>query len=444
MKKAKAKRSEALVPAESRVGNKYGAFSLANSVFGGALRLSNETLFWAYSNHGDVYQAVHQIKKNVGSEGYDWLTWNEKKVIENSDTQFMDEVMNGKQSWRRTKDQLIRDYEVAGNGYLEVVRNDAGKAIGLLPLDPRTMAVICDSHGTVLAYVQRTPYGAMVKFDPMDVIHFKKDTDPQNESFGFSPIQTILYRIRIDIAAEITTHSFFKKHATPAVMYITENDLKGDELQALIDQIDQNFSGPENAGKSGVLKGVKDIKTLTMNYKDMQFIEITQISTEKIASAFGVPQFMMGYTSTVNRANGVEQTKNFIETTIHPIEADIAETISQYLPIRCGINAQYAMKFRPHIWYDEGMLEERARAEYSMGLLTPEQYKKKTHQDLMPEDMLNPNFKRHIVIGGSSAVLLDDIGAETVEEPSEEELVNTEKLLTKLNGEVKQGFREAQ
>lgn len=397
------------VPQGPKRGLAFGRFFKDASRDFTGMRLSVDTLYNAYRTQGDVYACVRELREGIGRKGYEWVKCETGEEVEMDD---LDAILNAQKSWRTLKSETVRDLKVAGNAFWALLKDvvTRSKVVGVQRLDPRTMAIVADEHGDVVRYIQRVG-GEVVTFEPSEIIHFKQDSDPQHEMFGFSPLESVLWDVRTDVAATLSNYAFFENDAQPAAYYILDDAMTVDQKRNAADQIEQQFKGVENRHKSGIITGVKDIKTVSMSQKDMEFLLGRQFATDKICAAFGVPKFMLGYTDNVNYQNSVSLLSMFAENTITPAEDEFADIITRELLPRLGIEG-IEMKFNPQNLDEEKELEARALEELKMGILTPRQYKVKTRQDLEPEDELNPAFDKHIVYAGVGAQLLENIGVD--------------------------------
>jgi capsid portal protein len=103
------------------------------------------------------------------------------------------------------------------------------------------------------------------------------------------------------------------------------------------EQFNTQYKGTGNAHKMLIGGWVKDIKTLSVTPRDMEFINQRKLTTEKISAVFWVPKSILGYVDNVNYANAKELRKEYIEWTIIPYQNDfenILNTVaSKFLPL---------------------------------------------------------------------------------------------------------------
>lgn len=415
----------------SRLGN-YSTYDLSG------YKLSYESLFNAYRNQSDIYACVREWRENVGVGGFKLLDPNDLES-EVNDTLKADvlSILNYWYPWRTFKGRIIRDLGVSGNAYAHITKGQTGnKVLGLQVIDPRTVSIICTAKGDIIKYVQRIGQNT-AEFLPEEIIHFTIDTDPNHEAFGFSPMESVIWEARTDLAAMMANYYFFENQGVPAAYYILDENLSKEAVDEAVKLINDQFGGTKNYNKSGVLQGVKEIKTLNISQKDMEFLGGRRFTTEKICAAYGVPKFLLGYSEDANYSNGVSLMKKFYQGTISPIEEAFAEVMNEFLE-RIGLGSSVKFVFNPQVIDEQATIEDRAMKEYQAGALTLRQYKQKTGAEITPEDEANPNFDKYIMANGASAVLLEDIGLDPlIDEENGQVAQNLIKELKNLRNESK-------
>lgn len=391
------------------VGQNSGLYSIRDMT---GYKLSYESLFYAYRNQSDIFSCIREWREGVGLGGYRFVNPLDREApIAEADENELNSIFNYWQPWRALKSRIVRDLGVAGNAFCAITRNEAKtNVIGLQALDPRTMALVSDKNGNIQKYIQRVGQ-TVVEFQPEEIIHCKIDTDPNHELFGFSPMETIIWEARTDLSAMMANYFFFENDAQPAVQYILEPNLSDEEKESASKFINDQFKGVKNRNRSGILDGVKEVKTFNISQKDMEFLQGRRFTTEKICAAYGVPKFMLGYTDTVNNNNGTELKAKFYESTIQPLEELIAEVINEFLE-RIGLADRAKFEFKPQIFDEQTALEDRAMKLYQGGAMTLRQLKNMLNMEITPDDEKNPNFDAYILQSGASAVLLEDVGVD--------------------------------
>jgi HK97 family phage portal protein len=352
-------------------------------------RISFQTFYDLYRTQGDVYACIRELKEGVGRNGYHYYDAKGQEIEELE----IDYLLNALKPWRQLKAETIRDKYISGNAFWALVPNITGSGIaGVQRVDPRTMSIVATETGEIVRYIQRHDGKARV-FDPEEIVHFKLDTDPSHEVYGLSPMESVIREVWTDVYASRANQAFFENYAQPSALYILEDGLNETEKTEVIDSIKSQFQGADKMYKAAVFQGIKEVKTLQMSQKDMEYLAGREYMTNKICAAYGVPKFMLGYTENVNYNNSANLMSAFAENTITPAETDFAEQITRdFFP---KIKKQgISMVFDPQTLDEQKELEARALEELKMGVLTPKQYKTKTRQKLTSEEEKDPFLRQ--------------------------------------------------
>lgn len=399
-------------------------------------KIGPEIFFRTYKSNSDVRACIRELRENVGLGGYRWVVPNDKEAVPDKKlVDQLDSILKFSGPWRKTLSRGVRDYQIAGSTYFEIIKSIDGKTIlGLKVLDPRTMSIVSDPHGEILRYVQNVGPKEII-FYPYEILQVNLDCDPDHEVFGLSPMESVIWETMTDKAAMMSNYYFFENNAKPGANYILETGLTQEQIDSAVDMIESQLKGPENTNRSAVLHGVKEIKSLDVNQKDMEYLLGRRFTTEKVCAAYGVPKFLLGYTDSVNNNNGVQLQKDYYQSTIQPIEIDFQEMVNE-LVRRCGLADKIAYEWLPQTFDESASIEERALKEYQSGAITLRQYKIKTSQEITDKDEEIENLDKYILFNGSSAVLLEDVGVDPfLDEGNADVAQNLLKELIKTNAQ---------
>ena len=134
-----------------------------------------------------------------------------------------------------------------------------------------------------------------------DVKHFKM-WNPLNDYYGLSPIQAASFDIDQHNMAAKHNLSLLMNGARPsgAVIFKPKDEsgmslqLSDSQRQQLMSDLNMRFSGSHNAGRPMLLEGDFDWKEMGLSPKDMDFLELKNMSARDIALCFGVPSQLVG------------------------------------------------------------------------------------------------------------------------------------------------------
>ncbi|MDD5527770.1 MAG: phage portal protein [Patescibacteria group bacterium] len=375
------------------------------------IRLSTDSLFTVWRNHGDVFACVRELKENVGSQGYLWV--NSKDSNKDADPmqiKIAETALGYSSTFRALKNKIIQYQQISGSAFLLILRSSdtSRKVLGFDVIDPRTLSVVTDIHGTVYKWIQRYK-GITQEYDPDEVLTFKQHDDPNTPVFGLSPLEPIIWETRTDLAAMINNYAFFANDATPGAQYILDENLNEEQQDKIIDDIKRQLQGPENRNKSIAVKGVKEIKTLQLSPKDMEFNLLRKFTTEKVCAAYGVPKAILNYTDNVNRSNGENQTQKFWEGSVTPLQDLFAEFINDSMLPVLGVDA-IKIEYKSKAFNDKAWDEASSRADVEHGILTINEAREKRGNAMFDESVYGEFVNKPILWNGAGVKPLDDIG----------------------------------
>lgn len=270
-------------------------------------------------------------------------------------------VLNGYQSFDMFKRRVIRDMGVAGNVYILKLKNGSGQLIGLQPIDPRTMRIVSTPYGEVVKYIQ-VVNGQSQDFAPEEVYHRIDEQDPDNEIFGLSILEGIIYEVLADSEASLTNYYYFKNNAIPATLIQLEDGMTADEQDIAIEQLKKQFRGAKNRHKIGAVSGVKGFQKLQDGNKDMEFLNMRMFTTQRVCAAFGVPKVILNYTDGVNYTNADMQYTKYIDNTVRPREEKFSKMLTDIVK-----ELDENIEFRFH---DDHINDEKERTQTQVTQIT--------------------------------------------------------------------------
>lgn len=352
----------------------YGAYQNSMSDMlsnADAYRVGFETLYNIFNNVVDVKSCIKKRQMATAKEGYKLVNARDESLLpDQREVQLVNEVLNNTRSpFNRWKNNWVRDRLVSGNHFLFPVKDISGNPVYITSVDPRTMTVVSDKYGNVIKYIQRIAGQDTTVFDKNEIIHTVADYSTSNPIMGVSPIESIVWEARGEMAAQTTNYYFYENGGVPAHLLIVEEELADEQLAKIKQSMDENFRGSKNRFKAGLIPFVKDIRTIAMSQKDMEYLETRKFSTIKVCSAFGVDPFLLGYTEGVQRSNASIIRKDFYESVIRPEELELAEVVNTILFPLLGVG-NIKFKVLESNYDDEKTERELARYEVLAGMRT--------------------------------------------------------------------------
>lgn len=265
-----------------------------------------------------------------------------------------------------------------GNGFAEQ-KFIGNRLVAIDFLDRRRLSVGRDSRGN--REFRYTEKGGTQRVIPENRI-FRIPGFTLDGEWGVSAIEYGAQVFGSALASSGAANSTFEKGLAPTVAFTMQQVLKPEQRKEFREAM-KEVSGAINAGKSPLLEGGMDAKTIGINPKDAQLLESRAFSVEEICRWFRVPPWMVGHTEkSTSWGTGIEQQMiAFLTFTLRPWLTRIEQTINRQL-LSPADQLRYYAEFNI-----EGLLraDSGARAEFyskmvNNGLMTRDEVRVKENQ----------------------------------------------------------------
>ena len=390
-----------------------------SELMGEGVVISLQTFYELYKKNPDIRQCIRKIANSVSR---DWLSLTNNKGEVVDDTELLDEVMDYFRypTFLKFKVDLYRNYLLSGELYITPIRNLRMEILGFEVLDTRAMAKVVNQNGSIVWYKQYSKTGTFKTYNIDDIAYFKFEDDINNANLGMWLLHWVVWDALSDLEATKTNHKLYENGAIPDSMLLLDDALSDSEMQLAKEQFNNQYRWTQNAHKMLIGWGIKDIKTLALTNRDMEFMNQRLFTVQKVAATFGVPKSILGYVDDVNLANGKELRKEYIEWTIRPYEKDFENILntlsSKFLP---EVYASYWIKPEGETLDDRVVIEENQRKDIEKGIITINE----ARIERWMNEVADENADKLIV--GRNNVLLEDLALDAVLSPNEVSNGNT-------------------
>jgi HK97 family phage portal protein len=236
---------------------------------------------------------------------------------------------------------------LAGNAYIEAV-----PGTGLLPgelhvLRSDRMNVVPGADGWPVAY-EYTVAGRKHRFDmtgPVQPICHLKSFHPQDDHYGFSPLQAAAVAMDVHNSASAWSKALLDNAARPSGAIVFKGSdgqgaLSSDQYDRLVSEMEAHHQGARNAGRPMLLEGGLDWKPMGFSPSDMEFQKTKEAASREIAIAFGVPPMLMGIPGDATYANYQEANRAFYRLTVLPLATKVLADLSFWMASFAGHAAE--------------------------------------------------------------------------------------------------------
>ena len=288
---------------------------------------------------------------------------------------------------------------ISGNSYVLQNGPETGEPQELYPLRPDRIRIAPASKGNLPTAYNYMLGGKVVETYQVDrktgqskIKHIKL-FNPLDDYYGLSPIMAA--------SMDIDQHNLSNKHnvallqngARPsgAVVFKPKDETGGDvqltdsQRNQILNDLNQRFQGPNNAGRPMLLEGDFDWKSMGMSPKDMDFTSLKNFSARDIALVYGVPSQLVGVPDSQTYSNLAEARLALYTETVLPLMDRIQSDMNEWL------TPQFGDDLRLHYDIDSipAMAEQRRRVFESVtsgvqnGILTRNEAREQLGYDTM-------------------------------------------------------------
>lgn len=204
--------------------------------------------------------------------------------------------------------------------------------------------------------------------------------NPIDDYYGLSPIMASAYNIDQHNLAGLHNVALLKNGATPSgYLKFQPTDETGlstqltdDQRARLLEDLEFRFQGTHNSGRPMLLEGNFEYKQLGLSPKDMDFLELLNLSAREIALCFGVPAQMIGIPEANTYSNMETAKLGLYEETIIPLLKRVESDLNEYLaPLYSGdIRIQYDLDSIPAMAEKRKQIYENVTKGVQAGIIT--------------------------------------------------------------------------
>lgn len=242
-----------------------------------------------YQANPDVYSVINQFAK--AASGVEWGVqrfangeWVDVpdhpalKLIQNpnprqSNTGWVREAV----SWRL----------LTGNRYIELVGPKNGPPRELYLLRPSRMSIVPGSAAHPILRYEYKVGANVTPLDPELIVH-SKFFHPTDDFYGLSPLEAAAKLVDQAAAAMDWNLSMLQNGGIPPG-FLKIEDANEKQLEQLRKDLRENWSGPDNAGRPGLLTGGMEYQDAARSPQEMEFLALQKMCAVKFALVIGWP-----------------------------------------------------------------------------------------------------------------------------------------------------------
>ena len=221
-----------------------------------------------------------------------------------------------------------------GQAFWALERDEQGRW-EIWPLRPDRVTVLPDRRRHIRGFVYRGRNGMPVAYTAEEVVWLRY-FNPLEEYAGLSPLAPA--RLSVDMGGDGLrfNRNFLRNSAQPDFVLLTDAQLTDSEIEDFYSRWEARYRGPQNARRPAIANFVRDIKTLGLSHRDMDFIRGLRWSLEEVSRAYGVPKPLLADLERATFANINAAERLFWRNTIVPEIRFLEEHLNRMLLPRLG------------------------------------------------------------------------------------------------------------
>ena len=226
--------------------------------------------------------------------------------------------------WRATEIYL----NLWGSAFWAIERDENGKP-EIWPLRPDRVTIVPDRRQYIRGFVYNGRNG-QVAYTPDEIVWFRY-FNPLEEYAGLSPIAPV--RMSADMAKDSLrfNRNFLRNSARPDFVLLTNESMTDNEVEEFYRRWEERFQGPSKAHRPAIASFVRDIKTLGISHREMDFIQGLRWSLEEVSRTYGVPKPLLSDLERATFSNVNAAERFFWRNTMIPEMRFLADQVTRNL-----------------------------------------------------------------------------------------------------------------
>ena len=244
------------------------------------------------------------------------------------------------------RETLMSHLLIWGNAYAQIIRDGAGRVLGLYPLLPDKMDVQRDDRGNIY-YVYSRNSDENPMFKEYGDIRLKAEEVLHIPGLGFdgligySPIAMAKNAVGMTLACEEYGASFFANGANPGGVLEHPGVLK--DPSKVRESWNSVYRGVNNAHKIAVLEEGMKYQQIGIPPEEAQFLETRKFQINEIARLYRIPPHMVGDLDKSSFSNIEQQSLEFVKYTLDPWVIRLEQSLQRSLLLP-GEKGKYFIK----------------------------------------------------------------------------------------------------
>ncbi len=202
-------------------------------------------------------------------------------------------------------------------------------------------------RGELMGYQLRVGEGRRIPLFIEDV-HPLIDFNPHDKFHGAGPLSAAKLAVSSNYQAALFNESAMANGGAIGTLITIPGKIDEDERRLFVSQFEARHRGARNAGRTCLMTGGADVKTLAQSMAELQMRELREYDSKEICAAFGVPPELVGLATEAQYSHGPAQ-QRFIVNTVTPLLAFVAGHITTGILPKFDNRKHVSSEFTRHV-----------------------------------------------------------------------------------------------
>lgn len=354
-------------PTEKKAGSFSDMFTLYMSGSGNVFLFTNYALQEIINNYTQVSPlngAITKISEAIGQLPFGLKEKKSGKIIDQHPV--LDLLRHPNNTIQTTQRDFFRDIAIwkilEGDAFIVATGAINKPPVELVVVNPSEIIVNADQRGWIQSinyginrtsqeYVYNPVVNKFVNNDKTGEMLFIRGFNPNysiTNLTGMSEVSSVYYEVNQYLAAGQHNLGLLKNGARPSGALVLKTKdgnpifLNEESFARIKAQMEENYSGAMNSGKPMLLEGGLEWEEMSVNPKDMDFLNMEKYAEQQIYKRFGIPvQLISAESATYN--NMQEARLEFYENKILPMTEDLLDNLTPKLLSRYGLDKTHEL-----------------------------------------------------------------------------------------------------
>lgn len=327
---------------------------------------------------GWVYACVSTLAQDVASNP--WVLWQKAGAKRDDWKAVEDDKLhpallrpNSMQTWGDFAELTAMHLDLTGEAYWHIMTSaPGGPAIGFQMVYPHWIQEPIIEGGRLVRWRVQIP-GWAQEFIPAEDLVFLRYPHPSEPMQGASPVEAFAVSYDMDLYARAYGASLLKNRARPDGILTSDQELTREQADQIRTGWQERYNKP---GEIAVLGKGSKYEALSVPLKDLEFLNLAQLTRDQILGIYKVPASKLGLVEDVNRANAEANDRTYKENAVEPRLRRIERAVNLYLlPRLKGLERGFYWEYESPV--EDDAEQERAKANDALqrGAITVNEYR---------------------------------------------------------------------